>query len=259
MSILFKFIILSILSLTSLFSANIGTITSITGSAYISRNASNIVALLGAPLNDKDTIITKDKSRVKIIFNDKTIINIGRNSNFSISEYLFEDNKEPIARFSLLKGAIRTITGKIGKIAPDKFIVKTKTATIGIRGTIFSVLSFEDGSTEVFCTYGAIFVEVNNIIITIPKDFYVTVSSTGEVSDLMKFNSDKFDKIKEDNFINEEIIESNNIDNIVDTVNEVDSKIKNASKESIANDAATDTASEAVDAAADIDIDMDMY
>lgn len=223
MSILKKFIMLSVLVTTSLFSVNIGTITSVTGDAFISRDGSQLKAINDAKLNVKDTIITKEKSKVKIIFNDKTIINIGKNSNFSISEYLFDDNTEPIARFSLLKGAMQTITGKIGKIAPEKFTVKTKTAIIGIRGTIFSVLASEDGSTEIYCTSGALIVKVDDILITVPEGFYIIVSSTKQVSNLMKINQ-----------VNSDI-----------------SELMDAAK-----DAAIDAVNNALDVASDIELDI---
>jgi len=42
---------------------------------------------------------------------------------------------------------------------PDKFKLKTKSATIGIRGTVFFGEIKDDGSEEIACTFGAISVE----------------------------------------------------------------------------------------------------
>lgn len=248
MRILFKSITWVLLIASSLFSSDVGKITSIKGSAVIDRNGASLVGSLGAKLKQKDIISTKEKSKVQVIFNDKTIINIGKNSKFSISDYLFEDNKTPIARFSLLKGAIRTVTGKIGKIAPNRFTIKTKTATIGIRGTIFSILMQEDGSSEVFCTFGAISVEGKNSLTIVPKDFYVTISSTGEVSNLKELGNTKLNKMKNDNLIDEEITESFITDNEVDLP--IQDTTKEA-KESVASQEAVNSATDAVD-----DVDM---
>lgn len=200
MKILYKFIVLSILLTTSLFATNIGTITLLKGNANINRDGTDIAAILGSKLSEKDIITTKEESKVQVVFNDQTVITIGKNSNFSINEYLFEDNKTPLATFSLLKGAVQTITGKIGKIAPQKFKIKTKTSTIGIRGTIFSVLVSDDGSTRVFCTFGEITVEINKTLITVPQGFYATVSSSGEISKVKEFTSSDLNNMKNENF-----------------------------------------------------------
>lgn len=221
MRIFYKFFVLCVLLSTSLFSSNIGTITLLKGNANITREGSDIPAVLGSKLNKKDTIVTKEESKVQIVFNDQTIITIGRNSNFSINEYLFEDNNVPIAKFSLLKGAVRTITGQIGKIAPDKFSINTKTAIIGIRGTIFSILTSEDGSTEVLCSFGEVTVEVNSILTTVPQGYYVAISKTGKVSKVKKFTSSELKKIRNESLILSDIkdkIESDNMENsIIDT------------------------------------------
>jgi hypothetical protein len=52
---------------------------------------------------------------------------------------------------SLITGAMRTITGVIGKNSRESVAVRAATATIGIRGTDFSVVTIA----------GTIFVEVN--------------------------------------------------------------------------------------------------
>lgn len=179
---------------------SIGTITALQGNASIVRDGVTIEALLGAKLNKKDNITTQDKSKMQIIFNDETIITIGKNSHFSINEYLFEENKTPQAKFSLISGAMRAITGKIGKIAPEKFTVETKTATIGIRGTNFSVLAGPDGSTQVFCTFGAITASMNGETVTVPQGFYVSVSADGKIGTLVKFTPAELNKMKADSF-----------------------------------------------------------
>ncbi len=175
-------ILLMVLACGELFANSIATITAIKGSATVQRVSGDIEAILGTKLEEKDTVITKNSTKVQIIFKDNTIISIGKNSNFSIEEYLFDDEKEPVARFGLLKGAMRTITGKIGKIAPEKFSVVTKTATIGIRGTNFSVLVGEDGSYNAYCTYGAIDVSVHGETYLVKQDFFLNVSPAGKIN-----------------------------------------------------------------------------
>jgi len=92
-------------------------------------------ATLNTPLANGDTIKVKSKSRAQIRFDDGTIITLGRDSIFSINDYLFDSTKKSKAEFSIKKGSFKFLTGNIGKIAPEHFKLKAKTATMGIRGT----------------------------------------------------------------------------------------------------------------------------
>jgi hypothetical protein len=200
MKVLNRIILFVMLGSSFVFANVVGTITALQGTAFIVRNGNNIQATLGASLNEKDSIKTKDKSKVQIIFKDETIITIGKKSNFSIDEYLFDDKNAPKAKFGLISGAMRTITGKIGKIAPDRFSVKTKTATIGIRGTNFSILAGADGGTKVFCTFGAISVSMKGVTSIVPQGFYVRVSASGKTSKPVKFTPKDLKEMRAESF-----------------------------------------------------------
>jgi len=191
-------IFLSLLG-TSIFANNVATITAIKGSATITRNNSNIDAKLGNKLQEKDIIKTHENTKVQLIFNDETIISLGKNSNFSVKEFLFEDGKEPVARFGMIKGAMRTITGKIGKIAPQKFSVSTKTATIGIRGTNFSIIAGEGGSHQVFCTYGKISVTYNQRSNIVQQGYYIDISTSGQIQ-IKEFTPQTLKEMRKNHF-----------------------------------------------------------
>ena len=175
-----KTIILTILLLSTHLFASVATITALKGKADIERTGSKAPASLGSTLEEKDNILTQDNTKLQLIFKDETIVSIGKNSNFSISEYLFEDNQAPIAKFSMLKGAMRTITGHIGDIAPQKFSVTTRTATIGIRGTNFSVVVDDDGSYQAYCTYGAISVSISGVEYIVNQGFFISIAPDGK-------------------------------------------------------------------------------
>ncbi len=181
MKSLIKIILLTLLLTLSIFAKDVATVTGLNGNADIDRHGRLIKVKLGNKLQEKDIIITNANAKVQVVFEDETIVTVGKNSRFSIDEYLFEDSQEPVARFGMLKGAMRTITGKIGKIAPRKFSVQTKTATIGIRGTNFTILEREDGSQNVFCTYGAISVSTDGIESIVHQGFYADIIQSGAV------------------------------------------------------------------------------
>lgn len=135
-----KIIIFLLFSITFVF-ASVGKITSAKGEVFVLRDSSNLQAKSGFLLELNDKVITKDKSKALLLFNDKTTITVGKNSNLSVNEFVMDYNtpSNSKAKFGFGKGVFRTITGKIGKINPKGFEIKTKSASIGIRGTIFRV------------------------------------------------------------------------------------------------------------------------
>lgn len=136
--------------------AGIGKITALSGDVKIKRDAGTIQAKLGTQLQKNDFISTNAKGKVQIIFKDKTVFTIGKSSTLDIADYLYDESKpkKNSAKFNVLKGAFSSITGRIGKLNKSKFKLKTKSASIGIRGTIVKA-----NQTEVICTEGAITVE----------------------------------------------------------------------------------------------------
>ena len=194
-----KIILVVLLLGVTLFANGVATVTALKGEAFLKRDNQKNILSLGDELLQKDSIVTGAKAKVQIIFKDETVVTIGRNSNFSIDEYMFEDSKDVSAKFGMFGGAMRAITGKIGKIAPQKFKVKTKTATIGIRGTNFTVVDADDGSTSVYCTYGAISVSFNGTQDIVKQGFYLYISSRGEAS-LKEFSASDLNKMRKKNF-----------------------------------------------------------
>jgi len=139
--------------------ASIATVTAVKGEVEIVRNEKSINAVVGFSLNIKDRVLTIGKSVAQLSFKDDTVITLGKNSDFKISDYAFEP-KVKKTRFSIAKGVFKSITGKIGKVAPKKFKIKTKTATMGIRGTTV-IGRVSDTESTFACTVGAIAVTSN--------------------------------------------------------------------------------------------------
>ncbi len=133
--------------------ANIGKITILKGDVTIKRDGKIKKAKNGTTLEKSDFIKTAKNGKVQIIFTDKTIFTIGKNSTLDIADYLYDESKpsKNKAKFNVLKGAFTSITGRIGKLNRSKFKLKTKSASIGIRGTIVKA-----NQEVVMCTQGAI-------------------------------------------------------------------------------------------------------
>lgn len=73
--------------------ANIGKITSIRGDVQIQRDSQKIKAKLGTTLEKNDFIKTSKNAKVQIVFTDKTIFTIGKDSTLDIAEYLYDESK----------------------------------------------------------------------------------------------------------------------------------------------------------------------
>jgi len=150
-----------ILLLTATAFANIGTVMAVNGQAQVKRAKKMLYVKNGMTLLKGDEIITKTKTKVQVILNDDTAITIGPNSSFHFIDYMFDGSKKSKISMQATRGFFRSVTGKIGKIAPERFKVKTNLATIGIRGTDFSV-QLEKNKASYLCNSGEIKVSFNN-------------------------------------------------------------------------------------------------
>lgn len=148
-----------LLCLTTLAWANIGTVTAIRGDVKITRGVALYQAHKDLNIETKDTFFTARNGSMQITFSDKTVITLGKNSVFKVDEYLYSEKnrKKNKVAFKFRKGFFKSITGRIGKLAPKKFKITTKNATIGVRGT--EITGTSNGEEEdIVCTYGEIIV-----------------------------------------------------------------------------------------------------
>jgi hypothetical protein len=135
---LFMFLI----SIPTILSAqSVALVKSVKGEVSVTHESKKVNTLkVGDKIFVKDFIKTTENSNIGLIFEDNTLISIGSNSEFSVDEYLFEPADKKVKFGSnLLKGTMACITGLIPKINPNAMEIKTKSASIGIRGTYFVV------------------------------------------------------------------------------------------------------------------------
>ena len=106
----------------------------------------------GTELDNGDVVRTND-GRAQIRFTDGAYVSLQPNTEYGIRDYQYTQGNER-GFFSLLKGAMRTVTGAIGRINRDRYQIATPTATVGIRGTGGVIQVQDDGSTLVIGTSG---------------------------------------------------------------------------------------------------------
>lgn len=88
-----------------------------------------------------DTITTAKRSRIRMSFSDGGTSVLLANTTFEITDYSFSGQEDGTERasFKLLEGALEAISGLIGKKNKSAFRLDTPMATIGLRGTVYSV------------------------------------------------------------------------------------------------------------------------
>jgi hypothetical protein len=91
---------------------------------------------VGAPLYEGDAVRTGASGVAVVGFRDQSKVSINPQTAIRIDGFVYQkpqatDNMA----LSLLKGGLRVFTGLIGKQSSTSFSVRTRTSTIGIRGT----------------------------------------------------------------------------------------------------------------------------
>jgi len=85
-----------------------------------------------------DTIRTND-GRVQIMFTDHSLITLGRDTVFAISEYQYRPgDNDATLKTKVKEGVFRVVGGAVTKLAPQRFTTETPTATIGVRGSMYA-------------------------------------------------------------------------------------------------------------------------
>ena len=221
-----KIILITLLLVSNSLFAEVAKVVSLKGEALLIRDNKTLTLTRASLIQKDDKIETKQNTKVQLLFKDETIISIGKNSSFLVSNYLFDEkNKNYEAKFSMLKGTFRTITGKIGKFAPKKFNLKTKSASIGIRGTQI-VMNLSPDLEQIFCTEGKIFIQRddNGISSTLQAGEFVNIEKEMGSLKIQKINDAVIKNINQNltikkNLANDNITVNNET---VENVNEED-------------------------------------
>lgn len=92
----------------------------------------------GDKLTQDTSIVTGNKSFIRITFIDQTKMNVGPNSKIVINN--IKSGRDDKSVISLLRGKVRTSVEKDSQASANKLILKTRTAALGVRGTDFQTI-----------------------------------------------------------------------------------------------------------------------
>jgi hypothetical protein len=145
--------------------------------AAIAPNGQSRNLAKGAEIEVGETISTQ-QGRAQLRFADGALMSLQPQTEFKVEEFKYSgkggDASDNIV-MNLLKGGMRTITGLIGRTNRNAYRLRTDVATIGIRGTEYTVKY--TNSIEVFVADGAVQVDNQSGSFTVPGGSGVMVSN----------------------------------------------------------------------------------
>jgi len=180
---------LSILPLNSSLAA-IGEVTQLEGNGVIDRKDGDkgIVVEKKLDIFSYDTVKTGN-GKVGIEFIDATRVDVTQHSKLIIDEFVYDPNTKT-GKLSLRAklGTVRYASGQIAKNSATNVKITTPTATIGVRGTDFTMTIDEVGSSTIIllpscdtngnCFVGEISVESDAGQVILNQAFQATVVDT---------------------------------------------------------------------------------
>ena len=128
---------------------SIGNVDKLEGKGVIDRNKTDITLEQELPIEQYDTVKTGN-GKVGILFIDDTRVDVTQHSKLIIDEFVYDPNtKKGKLNLSAKLGTIKYASGQIAKTSRQDIIITTPTATIGVRGTDFSMTIDELGSSTI--------------------------------------------------------------------------------------------------------------
>jgi hypothetical protein len=89
----------------------------------------------GGEVREGDTVTTFDHAELQLHMADGASIIVRENSKMTIAAYVADGGDEDRSLIELARGALRSITGWIGKYNRENYVIRTPLVTIGVRGT----------------------------------------------------------------------------------------------------------------------------
>jgi hypothetical protein len=119
---------------------------------------------IGSTIENQDSIRVGTESSAQVRFTDESLVALRAGTEFKVENFTFNGREGPgsQAAFRLLRGGFRTLTGLIGRTDRDRYRVSTPMATVGIRGTSYTLILCqrdcldEDGQVAPDGNYGLV-------------------------------------------------------------------------------------------------------
>jgi len=146
--------------------AQSGKFSYVIGGVYVESNGTRVNAIRGMNVNAGDLVITLADGMAQLSMIDEAKISLRSNSQVRIERYTTKKEGGDGAILSLLTGTLRTFTGLLNSANRDKYQMKTRIATVGIRGS-GNILQHTDEGVPTTFNYT---IEGSHVVATIGLD-----------------------------------------------------------------------------------------
>jgi hypothetical protein len=118
----------------------VGFIKIVNGDVRVIDNAGERTLKSGDPVFENNCFVAAAQGSASLVLRDGTTVVLSESSQLELKEFAFDaKTQKGNILVNLLQGSMRMLTGLIAKASPEAIQVKTKTLSVGIRGTDFIV------------------------------------------------------------------------------------------------------------------------
>ncbi|MBU2515336.1 FecR family protein [bacterium] len=164
-----------------------GTVTIESNPVWVVRDGRQLnVGSFGLKVKTGDVVKTGENGKAKVSLTNGNNVYVAPSSELRLTEEVIGDDKSMVNQIiDLFYGKIRA---KIQKTRKQRFVIKTATATIGVKGTDF-IAEYIEETTKVGTVEGLVFLlsEKSQESIDIPPGQMSSVSPAGEIMPLEEF------------------------------------------------------------------------
>lgn len=118
----------------------VGTVAAAEGSGDIGRGGNWQAAKVGDPVQQGDELRTGHPGRLRIVFQDDSVLTVTDDSHLTIDEQVFDPSRGTARSLvGLLQGKVSALVSDYYHRAGSNYEIKTATAVAGVRGTEFTM------------------------------------------------------------------------------------------------------------------------
>jgi hypothetical protein len=133
---------------------DIGKSVAVRNEVSLEIEGSKQALVLGATVHQDEIIVTGSDATAEVELLDKTKLAVGPDARIVLDKFVYDAGASPASiSINLTKGAFRFITGAAPK---EAYEIKTPTASLGVRGTIFDIYVGDNGETAVLLHEGGV-------------------------------------------------------------------------------------------------------
>ncbi|QWR77796.1 FecR family protein [Candidatus Magnetomonas plexicatena] len=112
---------------------DVAKVVALKGNVLIERSSGELQANVKDNVLLNDTVLTKEQSKLKMLFVDDSVLTLGEKSKLVVKEFISSKDDRGKSVYNLLDGKIRTVVGR------TNFEVHTPNVVVAARGTNFYV------------------------------------------------------------------------------------------------------------------------